>query len=89
MLVIESPDSGKFEFEWDGTAYTVPFLSALPMDDLMAFSDSADAGETAALKWAYRFFLDATDGAVASMPGTAFGQLVKAWQTAKPVDVGK
>lgn len=88
MYIIENKGADAFEFEWEGTAYSVPRMASLPMDDLMAFADAAAAGgESEALRWAYRFFNDATGGAAGRMPGAAFGQLVKAWQA--PVDVGK
>lgn len=89
MFVIESPRSEGFEFEWEGTAYSVPQLAALPMDDLMSFTDAAEKGDTSAVRWVYSFFMDATDGAVKRMPSAAFGQLAKAWQAARPVDAGK
>ena len=89
MYVIESSDAQAFEFEFEGTAYSVPQLAALPMDDLMEFAEAAELGETASLKWMLRFFKDATDGAVGRMRSADFGRLAKAWQAAKPVDAGK
>ena len=46
-------------------------------------------GETAAVRWMYDLFMRETDGAVADMPASAFGQLAKAWQAARAVDAGK
>ena len=89
MYVVESPDAQAFEFEFEGTAYSVPQLAALPMDDIMSFADAAEQGETAALKWMLRFFKDATDGAAGRMASADFGRLAKAWQAAKPVDAVK
>lgn len=89
MYVVESSDAQAFEFEFEGTAYSVPQLAALPMDDLMSFAEAAEQGETSALKWMYALFSDATGGAVKRMPSVSFGRLARAWQAAKPVDAGK
>ena len=41
------------------------------------------------VRWMYDLFMRETDGAVADMPASAFGQLAKAWQAARAVDAGK
>ena len=47
MYIIENKEADAFEFEWDGTAYSVPRMASLPMDDLMAFADAAATGGAA------------------------------------------
>lgn len=89
MFRVESETTAPFEFEWRGAEHSVPQLAALPMDDLMAFSEAAERGETAAVRWMYDLFMRETDGAVADMPASAFGQLAKAWQAARAVEAGK
>lgn len=89
MFRVESETTAPFEFEWMGAAHSVTQLAALPMDDLMAFAEAAERGETAAVRWMYDLFMRETDGAVADMPASAFGQLAKAWQAARAVEAGK
>ena len=89
MYVVRTADSTTFEFEIDGAAYQVPTLAAMPVEDVVAFADAAADGEQSAIRWLYGLFMDATGGAVAKVPGSAFGELMREWQAARPVDPGK
>jgi len=86
---VRTEDRSTFSFSIDGTEFQVPTLASMPVEDIVAFSDAAAGGEQTAIRWVYDLFMRATDGAVAKVPGSAFGDLMKEWQTARPAEPGK